>query len=99
TGETAGQVEHRLPADLEILLRTVWIRPAVYEIQERLPGRHLRLEYRPLGLIPARPSNYLCFARQGVTLDPEHLENRAGNPCETQALVLLPVPVGRELSQ
>src|SRR5256885_12582449 len=99
TGKAAGQVEHRLPADLKILMGSVRIGPAVDEIQERLPGRHLRFEYRSLSLIPARSLSFLCFARHAVALDSEHLENRAGNPGETQTLVLLPVPIGGQVRQ
>ena len=99
TDEPAGLIEHRLTAHVKLLLRAVGIDAAEDEIQERLPGCNDCLQRLPFRLVPAWHLSIVGVSHQGVDPDSEHLQDRTGDFGEVPVLVLLPVPVGRQLGE
>src|SRR6185436_1401495 len=97
--EPAGPIEHRLAADAELLPRAVGIDAAEDVVEERLPRRDGGLQEFALLLVPARQLDAAHLSRQGRSLDPEHLQHRAGGLAEFPVLVLLPVPVGGQFGE
>src|SRR5687767_14796832 len=97
--EAARLAEHRLAAYPEALFRAVGIDAVEEEIQERLAVGDGGAQHFALRLVPARRRRADRISHEGLDPHPEHLQDRAGGLGESPVLVLLPVPVGRELGQ
>src|SRR5580658_3681628 len=97
--ETARLIEHRLPADLKPAGLAIAGSPAEYEVKKWLARCYLCPQLRSLRFIP--PGRFVVglLIAKGIHPNAEHLQHWPGNPDECARLVLLPIPIRRELRQ